>query len=107
MAEYGHSGIMTFMVNHQGKVFEKELGPDTAQVAAAIDAYDPELDLDPSHRATRRAAGGDVIEAACPPAIMNREARFYRALGETRGYRSGRAAGLPRWLPGVRRARER
>lgn len=41
-AEYGHSGIKTFMVNHQGKVFEKDLGPDTAQAAAAIDAYDPD-----------------------------------------------------------------
>jgi hypothetical protein len=41
-AEYGHSGIMTFLVNHQGKVFEKDLGPDTAKVAASIDAYDPD-----------------------------------------------------------------
>ncbi len=41
-AEYGHSGIMTFLVNHQGKVFEKDLGPDTARAAAAIDAYDPD-----------------------------------------------------------------
>ena len=41
-AEYGHSGIMTFMVNHQGKVFEKDLGPATAQTAAAIEAYDPD-----------------------------------------------------------------
>ena len=41
-ADYGRSGITTFMVNHQGKVFEKDLGPDTAQLAAAIDAYDPD-----------------------------------------------------------------
>jgi Protein of unknown function (DUF2950) len=41
-AEYGRSGVMTFLVNHQGKVFEKDLGPDTAKVAAAIDAYDPD-----------------------------------------------------------------
>jgi hypothetical protein len=41
-AEYGHSGIMTFLVNHQGKVFEKDLGPDTEQAAAAIEAYDPD-----------------------------------------------------------------
>ena len=70
--------------------------PDTAQVAAAIDANNSRPDLDRSHQVMRRAAGGDVIEAACPPAIMNREARFYRALGGIRGYRSGRAAGLPR-----------
>jgi hypothetical protein len=41
-AQYGYSGIMTFVVNHQGKVFEKDLGPDTAKAAAAIDAYDPD-----------------------------------------------------------------
>ncbi len=41
-ADYGQSGIMTFMVNHQGEVFEKDLGPDTARLAAAIDAYDPD-----------------------------------------------------------------
>jgi hypothetical protein len=41
-ANYGHSGIMTFVVNHQGKVYEKDLGLDTAQLAAAIDAYDPD-----------------------------------------------------------------
>ena len=40
-AQYGYSGIMTFVVNHQGKVFEKDLGPDTAKTAAAI-AYDPD-----------------------------------------------------------------
>ena len=27
---YGNSGVMTFLVNHQGVVFEKDLGPDTA-----------------------------------------------------------------------------
>jgi hypothetical protein len=41
-AQYGYSGIMTFVVNHQGKVFEKDLGPDTAKAVAAIDAYDPD-----------------------------------------------------------------
>jgi hypothetical protein len=41
-AEYDHSGITTFIVNHQGKVYEKDLGPETAEVVAAIDAYDPD-----------------------------------------------------------------
>ena len=41
-ADYGNSGIMTFLVSHQGKVFEKDLGPDTAKAAAAIDVYDPD-----------------------------------------------------------------
>ena len=41
-ADYGHSGIMTFMVSHQGKVYEKDLGPETAETVAAIVAYDPD-----------------------------------------------------------------
>lgn len=38
--EYGNSGIMTFLVNQQGRVYEKDLGEDTAIKAAAIQEYD-------------------------------------------------------------------
>jgi len=41
-AEYGETGIMTFVVNHQGKIFEKDLGDDTALAAAAIQDYNPD-----------------------------------------------------------------
>ncbi len=41
-ADYDSSGIMTFLVSHQGKVFEKDLGDDTEAAANAIDTYDPE-----------------------------------------------------------------
>jgi len=41
-AEYGNSGIMTFMVNHDGTVFQKDLGPRTARLAARIDSYAPD-----------------------------------------------------------------
>jgi hypothetical protein len=41
-AEYGNSGIMTFMVNHDGTVFQKDLGPNTTKVAAKIDAFAPD-----------------------------------------------------------------
>jgi len=40
-ADYGDSGIMTFVVNQQGKVFQKDLGPDTAKLVAAMKEYDP------------------------------------------------------------------
>lgn len=40
-ARYGHSGIMTFQVNHKGMVYEQDLGEDTGALAAAIDAYNP------------------------------------------------------------------
>jgi hypothetical protein len=41
-ADYGNSGVMTFMISHQGKLLEKDLGPDTEKVAAAITTYDPD-----------------------------------------------------------------
>jgi len=40
-ADYRHSGVMTFVISHQGKLFEKDLGPDTAKVAPAMTEYDP------------------------------------------------------------------
>ena len=41
-AEYGNSGIVTFMVNHDGTVFQKDLGPKTAKIASKIEAFDPD-----------------------------------------------------------------
>jgi len=41
-AAYADSGIMTFIVNHDGKVFEKDLGEDTEAAAAAITTFDPD-----------------------------------------------------------------
>jgi len=41
-AEYGETGIMTFVVNQQGRVYQKNLGPNTAKTAAAMKAYDPD-----------------------------------------------------------------
>jgi hypothetical protein len=40
-AEYGNSGVMTFIVNHDGVVFSKDLGADTARLAMAMDTFDP------------------------------------------------------------------
>jgi hypothetical protein len=41
-ATYGNSGIMTFMINHDGQVFEKDLGPQTGKAAPAIQAFEPD-----------------------------------------------------------------
>jgi len=41
-AEYGTSGVMTFIVNQRGKVYEKDLGADTAKVADEIKGYNPD-----------------------------------------------------------------
>ena len=41
-ADYDNSGIMTFVVNHQGKVYEKDLGEDTDLIAGRIFEYNPD-----------------------------------------------------------------
>ncbi|HEX4409678.1 MAG TPA: DUF2950 domain-containing protein [Xanthobacteraceae bacterium] len=41
-AEYRNSGVMTFIVNHSGTVYQKDLGPKTDQLAEAIAAFNPD-----------------------------------------------------------------
>lgn len=40
-AKYGNSGVMTFIVNHEGTVYEKDLGPDTHAVASSMKRFNP------------------------------------------------------------------
>ncbi len=41
-AEYENSGIMTFLVCHRGLVYQKDLGKNTARLAAEMSAFDPD-----------------------------------------------------------------
>ncbi len=41
-ANYGVTGIQTFLVSHDGIVYQKDLGPETAKLAAGIKAYNPD-----------------------------------------------------------------
>jgi hypothetical protein len=41
-AEYGTSGIMTFIVNQQGRVYQKDLGPETDDFVRRMKAYQPD-----------------------------------------------------------------
>jgi Protein of unknown function (DUF2950) len=41
-ARYGDTGVMTFMVSHDGVVYEKDLGPGTAASAGAMRRFDPD-----------------------------------------------------------------
>jgi hypothetical protein len=41
-AEYGDSGIMTFIVNQQGRVYQKDLGPKSGDIARKMSAYAPD-----------------------------------------------------------------
>jgi hypothetical protein len=38
---YGDTGIKSFMVSHDGQVYECDLGPDSAEKAAAMQSFDP------------------------------------------------------------------
>jgi hypothetical protein len=46
-AEYGRSGIMTFIVNRDGVVYQTDLGEDTLKVASGITAFDPDGTWEP------------------------------------------------------------
>jgi hypothetical protein len=41
-ASYGNSGVMTFIVNFDGTVYQKDLGPKTVDIALAMKAYNPD-----------------------------------------------------------------
>jgi hypothetical protein len=41
-ADYGNSGVMTFMVNHAGTVYQKDLGEDTAARVKSMTSFDPD-----------------------------------------------------------------
>jgi hypothetical protein len=47
-AEWKNTGVMTFIVNQQGKVFQKNLGPKTATLAASMTTYDPDDSWSPA-----------------------------------------------------------
>lgn len=40
--EYRFSGVMTFIVDESGTIYEKDLGPNTTKLAQAMTAYDPD-----------------------------------------------------------------
>ncbi len=41
-AHYGASGVMTFVINHDGIVYERDLGPNTAAIARAMKRFNPD-----------------------------------------------------------------
>jgi DUF2950 family protein len=47
-AKYRSSGVMTFLVDADGSVLEKDLGPKTYELASAIDTYDPDKSWKPA-----------------------------------------------------------
>ena len=55
-ADYGNSGIMTFITSYKGDVYQKDFGDDTDATARAIKTFDP----DPSWK---KVASGDSAES--------------------------------------------
>lgn len=47
-AKYGSSGVMTFLVDQRGLVFQKDLGRDTARIASRMKTYSPDQSWDPT-----------------------------------------------------------
>jgi hypothetical protein len=41
-AQYGSSGIMTFIVNHDGGIYQKDFGPNTTATAQSMTKFDPD-----------------------------------------------------------------
>ena len=41
-ASYRNSGVMTFLVNHDGVIFQKDLGPETARIAERMTVFNPD-----------------------------------------------------------------
>jgi hypothetical protein len=60
-ATWGNSGVMTFIVNQQGRVYQKNLGADTDRIAGAMAEYNP----DP----TWKRVDEDVIDADVDAAL--------------------------------------
>jgi hypothetical protein len=88
-AIYGNSGVMTFMTNHDGILYERDLGEDTTRLAKAITAYDPGPEWKRS----------DVTPTPPrPPRRMLMSLRGNKALTQTR--RPKRAAGAAAKLSG-------
>ena len=46
-AQYRLTGVKTFMVSHDGVVYEKDLGPNTLERAGAIDLFNPDKSWTP------------------------------------------------------------
>src|SRR5262245_59741758 len=41
-AEYGNSGIMTFVINNDGDIYERDLGPGTSRIASRMTSFNPD-----------------------------------------------------------------
>src|SRR4029453_12666718 len=55
-AEYRTSGLMTFLVNHHGDIYEKDLGWRTAAIASGMTSFDPDVSFNETAKAVISAS---------------------------------------------------
>ena len=67
-AKHGNSGVMTFIVNQRDIVFQKDLGADTEQAVAAIQAFDPDTSWEPTGDSLEEVEADAEEEPAAEPA---------------------------------------
>ncbi len=51
-ASYRDSGVMTFIADQDGQIYQKDLGPNTEQIASEMVAYDPDATWQPVNKPT-------------------------------------------------------
>jgi Protein of unknown function (DUF2950) len=67
-AKYGNSGVMTFVINHRGIIFQKDLGADTEQAVTAITSFDPDDSWTPTGDTVLEIEEGPQAQGAEQPA---------------------------------------
>jgi hypothetical protein len=66
--EYRSSGVMTFMVNQDGVIMQKDLGPDTEKIAEEMTVYNPDDTWEQAQPGDQApvAPGASAADAAAP-----------------------------------------
>jgi hypothetical protein len=57
-ASYRDSGVMTFIVNQDGKIYQKDLGPQTGQIASMMTVFNPDDGWSRAEVTPKEQAGG-------------------------------------------------
>jgi hypothetical protein len=78
-AEYRSSGVMTFIVNQDGIIYEKDLGPKTADIVQTLSAYDPDQTWQPAEKTAglRHVQRGGRYDTATTMAHRHSRAVFH------------------------------
>ena len=65
-AEYRVTGVQTFIVNQNGTVYQKDLGPDSLQIAKQMELYNPDNSWRPTDDQWPESAAGTQVAQRTP-----------------------------------------